>query len=184
MNIPGAQVALLEAGSIAFVQARETDIPSIEELILEHGPNEWNHLPEAELREYLAAIATGDVRAIYAFSKPQQLTVGVVTYDIGHRYPQYQALGREYEEHGYVSEAVTHKDFKGRSIGPTALEAAIKDLTSSGLQEVYAMRHSDNEPSRRMMEKVGMVLVDEFDDPDIRPTGSRRTAVMRFSTEP
>jgi ribosomal protein S18 acetylase RimI-like enzyme len=183
MNLPHTIIELLEADSIVGFKADGSDIPAIESLILGHGPNDWNYLPKDAIHEHLAKIATGSTLAILAFSKPKQLTVGAVTYEIGSYYPQYQEADRMEVPHGYIAEAVVHADFIGRGIGSMLLGSVIEDLAGSGIEEVYAMRHSDNDPSRRMMEKAGMVMVDEFDDPDIRTTGSRRTAVMRFSVE-
>ncbi len=108
--------------------------------------------------------------------------MGVVTYEVGHRYPHYQPPSRHDSEHGYIAEVVTHSDHRGRGIGPLLLGAAIEDLTRKpvSMQEIYAMRHADNIPSKQMMEKCGMVPVEELPDPEIRPTGSRKTVVMRF----
>ena len=46
--------------------ATAADIEAMCELLLEHGPNPWNHLPEAEVRAHLAAIAGGETRALLA----------------------------------------------------------------------------------------------------------------------
>ncbi|HEY4963774.1 MAG TPA: GNAT family N-acetyltransferase [Candidatus Saccharimonadales bacterium] len=184
MATPGKILVIRNGGSIYGTAARESDAQTIEDLIITDGQNEWNYLPEAEiLRKYLASIANGSVFGIKALAKPIQSVVGAVTYDIGHRYPQYQPLGREDAVHGYLSEAVVRPDYAGHGLGTALLSAAITDLGEMGIQEVYAMRHADNDPSRRMMEKSGMVLVDEFPDPEIRPTGSGRTAVMCFLVE-
>jgi len=181
MNIPHQPVGSLETIGIIGVQADGSDISAIEDLILKYGPSDWNYVPEEAIREHLAGIATGTVLAILAFSKPKQLIVGVATYEIGHRYPQHQPPGRVGAAHGYIAEVVVHADFAGRGIGSFLLGSAVQDLANGGMHEVYAKRHADNVPSRRMMEKVGFILVDEFDDPDIRTTGSRRTAVMRYA---
>jgi len=181
MNLPHQHVGSLEAVSIVGVQADGSDITAIEDLIHMHGPNDWNQVPEEAIRKHLAGIATGTTRAIFAFSKLKQLTVGVVTYEIGHRFPQYQPAGRIVASHGYVAEAVVHTDFVGSGIGSFLLVSAIQDLTNDGMREVYATRHADNFPSKRMMEKAGLILVDEFDHPDKWTTGSRRTAVMRYT---
>ena len=181
MNFPHQHVGSLKAINIVWVQADGSDIPAIEGLILKHGPTDWNHVPEEAIREHLAGIATSTTLAIIAISKPKQLIVGAVTYKIGHSYPQYQPADRSVAAHGYVAEVVVHPDFAGRGIGSFLLKSAIQDLTNSDMHEVYAIRHADNVPSRRMMEKAGMILVAEFDDPDIRTTGSQRTAVMRYT---
>lgn len=176
-----------DEGCLIGVPAEAAHIPAIEELMLGHGPNEWNHLPPDTIKDYLSGIATGAAFGVVAMvtGRGGQL-LGVATYDIGHRYPQYQPEGRESEPHGYVSEVVVHRDQTRVGLGTDLFRAAIESLTSTkkpwghGLLEVYAMRHTDNVPSGRMMEKSGMVVVDEFPDPDIQPTGSRSTTVTRF----
>ncbi len=183
MGIPDAIDFVREGGSIFGVFAAERHIPDIENLLFEHGSNEWNHLPEDDVRRHVGAIASGNTLAVIAASSKVDGIIGVVTYELGHKYPQYQPEGRRDSEHGYIAEAVVHPDFTGRDIGTALLSSAIRDLTEAGLREVYAKRHADNIPSKRMMEKAGMVIVDEFADPEIRPTGSRRTAVMRFVVE-
>jgi len=161
--------------------ATPDDISAITTLILAQGPNPWNHLPEEEVRAHVESIATGTVSAVVADT--YGAIIGVVTYEIGHRYPDDQPLERAAELHGYAAEAVVHSGYAGRGIGTELLKAAIERLTRADLQEIYAMRHEENIPSRRMMEKCGMEEVRTFDDPKIRPTGSRRTTVMRIIVE-
>lgn len=165
----------------ALVRLREgtpADISVVERFLFEHGPNQWNHLPEDEVRAHVAGIVTGDTMAILAES--DGIVVGVTTYEIGSFYPQYQPQGRKDSEHGYLSEVVTHSKYAGRGVGTRMISEAIERLAARGIKEVYAKRHADNGPSGRMMEKAGMVVVDEFDDPEIRLTGSRKTSVTRI----
>jgi len=183
MNTPRKIHFIRDAGSVYGLTAGAEDIPAIESLILEHGPNQWNHLPEDDVRRHVASIEAGATLAVVAFSKPLQETVGVVTYEISRRYHMYQPPRRSSADHGYIAEAVVHPDFAGRGLGTELFSAAIQDLVSKGMKEIYAMRHADNDPSRRMMDKSGMRTMAEFDDPDIRPSGSRRTTVMRFIPE-
>ena len=49
------------------LRAAETgDIEAMTDLLLSHGPNPWNHLPEEGVRAHLRAIADGEVRAVLA----------------------------------------------------------------------------------------------------------------------
>jgi RimJ/RimL family protein N-acetyltransferase len=171
-------------GSLFGVHVGPEYADAIEALVLEHAPNEWNHLVEEELHQRLAGIATDKTFAVVAESPldGHQL-LGAVLYETGHRYPQYQPNGRQTSEHGYISEAVVHRKYTGKGIGSDLLQAAIRDLTAKGLHEIYARRHADNIPSARMMEKSGLVVVDRFYDPEIRLTGSRQTVVARFTAK-
>ncbi|HLD85672.1 MAG TPA: hypothetical protein VI968_03890 [archaeon] len=57
---------------------------------------------------------------------------------------------------------------------------AIDDMSSHGIKRVYAMRHEENGASARLMEKLGFEIIDTFNDPVKRHSGSRRTAVCRL----
>lgn len=163
---------------ISIREGRTEDIAIIQQLILEHGPNPWNHLPEDEVRHHVEGIATEITFAVLALI--HNSVIGVVTYEIGRRYPQYQPSEKQDNDHGYLAEAVVHRKYAGKGIGTQLLKAAIERLLQQGIHEVYAMRHADNIPSGRMMEKSGMKVVDEFDDPEIRNSGSRRTSVSQI----
>ncbi|TSC58875.1 MAG: hypothetical protein Greene041619_253 [Candidatus Peregrinibacteria bacterium Greene0416_19] len=163
---------------ITIRPATSADIPAVESLLLEHGPNPWNHLPAEEVRAHVEAIATGATRAVLACIGSD--VIGAVTYVTGKRYPQYQPQGRSDADHGYVAEAVVHRDHAGKGIGSTLLSATTRSMTAEGIAEVYAMRHEENGASAGMMRKSGFEVVDTFDDPVIRLTGSRRTSVERI----
>jgi ribosomal protein S18 acetylase RimI-like enzyme len=174
-------VAGVSGEIVSIRDAMPEDIPALLRLILEHGPNPWNHLPEEEVRRHVEGLARGDTFAVVAHAG--ELVVGVVTYEVGRRYPHYQPAGSEGSEHGYLAEAVVHRDYTGRGIGTALLGAAIESVRRRGIREVYAMRHADNVASAQMMEKCGMQVIAEFSDPVIRPSGSQRTAVARILVE-
>ena len=137
-------------------------------------------MPEEEVRQHVKGISGGDTYGVVA--EVHGKIIGVVTYQKGLLYPQYQPDGREEVEHGYVAEAVVHNEHVGKGIGTILCTEAIAQLTEQyGVNEVYAKRHADNVPSARMMGKSGMVEIDEYDDPKIRPTGTRRTTVTRYT---
>lgn len=162
-------------------EATAADIPVITDLILTHGPNPWNHLPEDEIREHVGEIATGQVEALVA--ELRQEIIGVVTSEVGHRYPQYQPPEEREQEHGYLAEAVVHRDHAGHGIGSKLFRAAAEKLFRRGIRQVYAKRHEENPGSAGMMRKSRFTAVDTFDDPEIRKTGSRRTTVERATAE-
>jgi L-amino acid N-acyltransferase YncA len=158
-------------------EATANDIEPIQKLMLEHGPNQWNYLPEQNVREHIENIRNNKVFAVIAEIKGK--IIGVVTFEIGKHYPQYQPKDRENEDHGYIAEAVVDKNYTGHRIGPALLQEAIKQLATRGIREIYAKRHEENRPSARMMEQAGMETIDTFPD-EIRTTGSQRTAVCRI----
>ncbi len=164
--------------------ALSCDSAAVGDFILRYGQSELNYLPEDEIRAHVEKIKTGAVSAVVAWTRDEvQEIIGVVTYEIVKRYPQYQPEGRREEDHGYLAEAVVREDCAGQGVGSKLLKEAIDKLRAKGMKEIYAMRHADNVSSARMMEKGGMEIVDEFDDPEIRTTGSGRTAVCRRIVE-
>ena len=156
--------------------ATPDDIPALQSLILDHGANEWNYLPEAEVKAHLAALADGPVRGVVAQEAGR--VIGIMTYEMGIFYPEYEASPDTL--HGYVAEGVVHRDLVGRGIGARLMEEVLRALTDEGIRHIYAKRHEENPFSKRLLEKMGFDEVATFDDPLIRPTGSRRTAVCRF----
>lgn len=166
---------------IIFREASVSDIPAITQLILEHGPNPWNHLPEADVREHVAGIDAGHVAALVATLRRK--LIGVVTFELGKRYAQYQPPDQREEVHGYLAEAVVHRDHAGQGIGSKLFRAAAERIFACGIRAVYAMHHEENAASAGMMRKSGFTVVDTFDDPAIRPNGSRRTTVERLTAD-
>lgn len=160
-------------------QAAVADIPAITDLILIHGPNEWNHLPEEEVRKHVAMIEEGQVGALVAERRTE--LIGAVTYLVDCRYAHYQPEGDGQQEHGYLAEAVVHREHTGKGIGSALLRAAAEKLFARGIRSVYAKRHEENAGSAGMMRRSGFEIVDTFADPDIRPHGSRRTTVERLT---
>ncbi len=176
-----------EDGAILFRPAHAQDISAMIDLILTHGPNQWNYLPDDEVRQHMQSVASGKTLAILAFD-PQQKLVGLATFllgiladfQLGKKFKLVHLEDLEATKLGYVAEAVVHSDYVGRGIGARLLEQAKLELKALGAKVVYAKRHEENLASAGMMRKAGFVEVAVFDDADIRTAGSRRTAVCRF----
>lgn len=156
--------------------ALPADIPAIQSLIFEHGTNEWNHLPEEEVKAHLSDLEYGAVQAVVA--EEQGEIVGVMTYQTGSFYPEYEAVPNR--PHGYIAEGVVHRDRAGKGVGLVLLKKVLDAFAQNGISHVYAKRHEENPFSSRLLEKAGFEEVATFYDPDIRPNGSRRTTVCRY----
>ncbi len=73
------------------------------------------------------------------------------------------------------------RKFWNRGLATEASSALIdKAFGELGAESVFAQTMKENAPSRRVMEKCGLVFEREFDD----PTWGRRTAVYRLTREP
>jgi len=58
-------------------------------------------------------------------------------------------------------------DVWGNGFATEGAEAVLKYAKAQGLKEVYAFTSENNEPSRKVMEKIGMSLYDYFEYPDL-----------------
>ncbi|QDH71184.1 GNAT family N-acetyltransferase [Marilutibacter alkalisoli] len=170
-----------EAGDPAGLAIRDgtpDDIGALQALILEHGPNRWNHLPVDEVRTHVAGIA--DDRTGAVVTEAGSAIVAVVTYEATDAFERYQPSARAGVAQGHVCEAVVHRDHVGRGIGARLLRAAVARLQALGCVDIYIERHEQNAASAGMMRKAGFIVVDSFADPARRAHGSGRTTVCRM----
>ena len=155
--------------------ATPDDIAELTALLLEHGPNPWNYLPEDEVRAHLNAIADGTVEAVLA-QRGEQI-VGFVSFIHTYQFADQQPSARRDAAHGYICEAVIHREMAGQGLGSTLLEKAVARLGEKGLLDIYIDRHEENAASAGMMRKAGFSELHTYADPERRPNGSRRTTV-------
>lgn len=156
-------------------QAVVEDIEALCALILEHGPNPWNHLPEVEVRQHLQGIAASTTLAVLAEEQGQLL--GFVSYRLTEDFAAHQPAARAAQLHGYICEAVVHRDCSGRGLGAQLLTAAVQDLWRLGVRDVYIDRHEENAASAGMMRKAGFNELLTYPDPARRPHGSGRSTL-------
>lgn len=158
-------------------KATKADILDMIEIIFEHGPNQWNHLPPAEVTAHLRKVDSGEVQATVAHK--EQALVGFVSFNSTTDYEQYQPQARKEKPHAYIAEAVVHRDYGGKGLGSRLLKAAVDEIYNQGFSEIYVIRHEENAASACMMRKAGFEEVVTFYDPDHRPAGSQRTTICR-----
>lgn len=156
-------------------QACAEDIEALCALILEHGPNPWNHLPEVEVREHLQGIATNATLAVLA--EEQGRLLGFVSYRLTRDFAVHQPAARASQLHGYICEAVVHRDCAGRGVGAHLLTEAVQDLWRRGVHDVYIDRHEENAASAGVMRKAGFSELLTYADPARRANGSGRSTL-------
>jgi L-amino acid N-acyltransferase YncA len=165
--------------AIAFVPAGPAHLPALQALILEHGANRWNWLPEDGIAEHMRDVGAGQAHGLLAMEGEQLL--GAVTFCATYSFARYQSADRKDAPHGYICEAVVRRDQVGRGLGTQLLEQAVAALQIQGLREIYVDRHEENAASAGMMRKAGFVELETFAEPGRRPHGSGRTTVCRLS---
>lgn len=156
-------------------QVQAGDIDNLCALILEHGPNPWNYLPEAEVREHLQGIADGAVQAVLV--EREGALLGFVSYCLTRHFVRHQPEARRDHLHGYICEAVTHRAVAGQGLGSRLLQQVVIQLGEQGIVDSYIDRHEQNAASAGMMRKAGFVEVETYADPQRRPNGSGRTTL-------
>ncbi|WP_245944779.1 GNAT family N-acetyltransferase [Crenobacter cavernae] len=154
----------------------QADADAVGVLLREHGPNQWNWLPEDGVAATLAELASGSANAELAFDDKQRL-VGALVWRFEDRYPALRPAGLPSDQAVFVVEAVVHRDAAGQGLGVKLLDAAIDAARRAGATWLVADRHDENAASAGMMRKAGMVEVDNYADPARRPAGNRRSAV-------
>ncbi|MBD9395993.1 GNAT family N-acetyltransferase [Pseudomonas sp. PDM11] len=158
--------------------ANAADIEALLALILEHGPNPWNHLPPSEVTAHLQGMADGSSHALLA--EDEHGLLGFVSHARTLRFRQQQPASRADAEQAYICEAVTHRDAAGQGIGSALLRQVVADIQAAGIADIYIDRHEQNAASAGMMRKAGFVEIATFADPERRPNGSRRTTLCRW----
>lgn len=151
------------------------DVPALCAFIFEHGPNPWNFLPEAAVREHLRGIAEGVVQALLVEQGGR--LAGFVTFLPSRQFSTYQPEARRDLPQAYIGEAVVHRALAGQGLGSALLNATVAALASQGIHDIYIERHEENPGSAGMMRKAGFVERSTFDDPQRRAGGSRRTTL-------
>ena len=166
-----------------FVPAQAAHLAAMDAFIFDHGANAWNWLPVDGIREHLQEVVSGQAHGLLAFDG--DTLVGMMTYCQTHDYAKYQSAKLSGTVHGYVSEAVVHRDYAGKGLGSRLLQAAVNDLRAQGMREVYISRHEENRASAGMMRKCGFVEIDTYVDERRNNTGSGRTTVccLRFDDQ-
>ena len=162
--------------------AQTADIEAMCDLLLEHGPNPWNHLPEAEVRAHLAAVATGQTHAWLAEEGGQ--LQGFVSYRLTDAFAEHQPPSRAVQPHAYICEAVVHRQQAGRGLGSRLLREVVDRLMAQGLRDIYIDRHEENAASAGMMRKAGFVELLTYPDPQRRSNGSGRSTLCCLRAEP
>ncbi|WP_053077213.1 GNAT family N-acetyltransferase [Chromobacterium sp. LK11] len=151
------------------------DVDALRALIMEHGPNPWNWLPEDGVEHSLRQVAEGEAWA--ALFERDGLLGAAILYRLHDAFPLHRPAGVATEQAGYIMEAVVRRDQAGQGLGSLLLQQACDDLAARGAHWVVADRHEENAASGGMMRKAGFAELASFDDPERRAGGSRRSTV-------
>ena len=166
-------------GDFTLQAASAEHLSALQALILDHGANVWNYLPEDGIRAHIDDIAHGRAHGVLALQDAHLL--GAVTFGLSHDFDRYLPSPLQGTPQGYVSEAVVRRDQTGRGVGTRLLKEALASLATMDVQMVFIDRHEENLASAGMMRRAGFVEVETYPDPRRRTHGSGRTTVCCFS---
>ncbi|RIN25554.1 GNAT family N-acetyltransferase [Staphylococcus succinus] len=68
----------------------------------------------------------------------------------------------------------------GNGFATEGAEAVLNYAREKGVNEIYAFTPENNEPSRKVMEKIGMTVYDYFDYPDLSKQHSLKKCVRYY----
>jgi len=159
-----------------------------------NGLNDWNYLPEDGVHRTFAQVEAGEAVCIVAFaddvpddSSSERMPLGASSvlglgiYLSSALFPEpfRRFLPDTCLRPVFVAEMCTRRDAVGRGVGSAILsELCLLAARREEADVVLVDRHEENPGSAGMMRKSGFELVATLDDPDKRPTGSRRTSVL------
>ena len=69
-------------------------------------------------------------------------------------------------------------DYHNQGLATEAAREVLKLAKQNGLQRLYSFTAKQNTPSERVMEKIGMTKVREFEHPNLSPDSPLRTHVL------
>lgn len=163
---------------VVIKSAQISDVPAMLMFIFEHGMNQWNYLNRQSVSAHLADIEIARAQALLATIDGE--LAGFTTFMLSTGLAHYQAPEHRGSTHGYICEAVVHRERAGRGVGTILLRAATVQLAAQGFNEIYIERHEENLASAGMMRKAGFFEIAVFKDTKRRVAGSQRTSVSRL----
>ncbi|MDE5846229.1 MAG: GNAT family N-acetyltransferase, partial [Muribaculaceae bacterium] len=69
-------------------------------------------------------------------------------------------------------------DFHNQGLATEAAKEVLKLARQNGLQRLYSFTTKQNAPSERVMQKIGMIKVGEFEHPNLSTYSPLRTHVL------
>ncbi|NWK77759.1 GNAT family N-acetyltransferase [Aquitalea sp. LB_tupeE] len=155
--------------------AQPADVAALRQLIMTHGPNDWNYLPPDGVEQTLSGLASGTVQGLLAEEQGQLLAV--MLFDRSDAYPAHRPADIAAGEAAFLIEAVVSRDAAGQGLGSRLLLKVCEILKQQGCRWLCADRHQQNAGSAGMMQKADLQELESFADPERRWSGSRMSTV-------
>jgi ribosomal protein S18 acetylase RimI-like enzyme len=160
-------------------QLNETDFKTMRELLLKEGPNAWNYITDESIDHQFQLINQGKALAVIA---EETSIVGFAVLIIKEACPPKLSKYSVLLDVAYINDVVVASSQSGKGLGSKLLKESIKLAGNEKCTHVYIERHEENLASAGMMKKAGVELVETFQDPKKRTTGSRNASVLSICT--
>jgi ribosomal protein S18 acetylase RimI-like enzyme len=163
---------------IKYRQALVKEIEKLKALLWEFGPNEWNHLTPEGVNDEFSLIEQGSALAIVATSEDE--IVGFAVLIDGSVSPNYLRKYCYLKNMLFVGDVVVSSFHSGKGIATHLLMECLSEAQNKNADHVLIERHEENLASAGMMSKAGFSIVDTFNDPKKRTTGSKNSVILEF----
>ena len=164
-----------------FRKGLPTEFDTLKEIIIDHGPNPWNYLPDDGINKTFSLLANNQAEALVACDG--EIIIGLAIFFYPSALPESFQQFAQSQPTIYIAEVVVHSDYSGRGIGSQLLNEIIAKAPSLNAAKVLLDRHEENAPSAGMMRKAGFVEICTFSDLERRHSGSRKTTVLGFDID-
>ena len=145
------------------------------ELLLKEGTNEWNYITDESIEHQFKLIQDGKALAVLA-EEGEILGFAIVIFKGS--CPSKLSKYEQVSTIAYINDVVIASNQSGKGLGTRLLKESIRLAGVEKCSKVYIERHEENLASAGMMRKAGFELVETFNDPDKRTSGSRNTTVQ------
>jgi ribosomal protein S18 acetylase RimI-like enzyme len=160
-------------------QPSDTDFKQMRDILLNDGPNEWNYITDDSIDQQFQLIREGKALAVLA---EENEIAGFAVLIFKQACPAKLSQYSDMSTIAYINDVVVSSSHSGKGIGSRLLQQAVEFARKAQCEKVYIERHEENLASAGMMRKASFQVVDTFDDPNKRPTGSRKTSVLVKNT--
>lgn len=147
-------------------------------LLLTEGPNQWNHITDDSIDHQFELIRNGNALAVLAEDKD---IVGFAILILKGACPNKLNKYAQGATIAYINDVVIASSQSGKGLGTQLLKEAVRLASIEKCSKIYIERHEENLASAGMMRKAGFELVDTFNDPNKRTSGTRNTTIQSIS---
>lgn len=157
----------------------DVDFQIMKKLLLKEGPNEWNYITDESIEYQFNLIQNGNALAVLA---EENEILGFAVVILKESCPSKLSKYDQLSTIAYINDVVIAASQSGKGLGTKLLKESIRLASIEKCSKVYIERHEENLASAGMMRKAGFELVETFNDPNKRTSGSRNTTVQSVST--